>query len=693
MEFKIEKSKLNISLEDVVLHLPANVYWLNRENVYLGCNELYAVFAGLKDRNEIIGKTNYDMPWRDQADTFNRINNQVMSTGQECSLEQIAIQADGTELVFLSKKVPLFDNKANIVGVLGMSFDITKQKEAERKLIDAKEKTDLALENTIAHLPGHVYWLDKNNIFLGCNKLQAEFAGFRSWREMVGKSNYDMPWREHADALNRVNDHVMSTGQEYSVEEVAKQGNGTEITFLSKKVPLLDSKGNTIGILGISFDITKQKEAEHKLIEAKEKAEAANKAKTEFLENMRHDIRTPLSAMIGFSELLMKAKKSSEIHEIQKYALGFSEAAKELLRFLNDVLESLNVASGDIPLLKNKFCLFTVLSNVIKLHQPVSVAKDLSIDLDFDESIPKYLIGDPVRIYRIVLELLVNALKFTQRGYVKINAKLAKKESYDLVVMIEVEDTGSGIPLEKQSELLLRFKRLTPSYQGIYKGTGLGLSIVKQFIDDLKGEIYIESKLNEGTKFICLLPIKESLLAGDRGECSYSTMEVKPDAFFQNNQCKEPKNNKNTNFSRNISVLIVEDHEFSAIVGKNILVDAGFQVDIAIDGESAISMFKENHYDFILMDIGLPTIDGYETTREIRSHELILGYRRPIIGLSAHIDVEKQQQGIISGMNVVLAKPLTQELMATILNDYIGYDATNNDDASGFLALVKGGLE
>jgi two-component system aerobic respiration control sensor histidine kinase ArcB len=506
----MKENNLNISFESIVTLLPGYVYWLDRNNVFLGCNTSHAKAVGLKHWHEIIGKTNYDMPWRDQAEALNTLNNKVIATGQEHSVEEIGKLADGTERIFISKKVPLLDDKNNIVGVLGISFDITEQKKAEQELIEAKRTADIALDNIIAHLPGNVYWLDRNNVFLGCNNFQAISAGLKNRHEIVGKTNYDMPWRDQADILNVLNNKVMATGQEYSVEETAKQANGTkQYTFLSKKAPLYDNKGNIIGILGISFDITKQKEAEKQLMEAKEMAEAANNAKTEFLENMRHDIRTPLGGIIGLSELL---GRESDLAKIKNYTALLADASKELLRFLNDVLESINVTSGQIPLLKKTFNLKETLENLIKLHQPKAVEKQLMLTLNIDEFIPTSLIGDPVRIYRILLELLVNALKFTKEGKVLVYTRLAKKEEQNVVIQIFIEDTGPGIPVEKQQELFVRFKQLTPSYLGIYKGAGLGLSIVKQFIDDIQGEIYVESQLNEGTKFVCIIPLKIPLL-------------------------------------------------------------------------------------------------------------------------------------------------------------------------------------
>jgi len=515
----MKENKLNVSLESIIAHLPGHVYWLDRNNVFLGSNDLQAKAAGFKNGREIVGKTNYETSWRDQADALNALNNKVMSTGLEHSVEEICRTIDGKEVFYLSKKVPLLDDKSNIVGILGISFDMTEQKEKDKKLIESKENVDMAFENLIAHLPGHVYWLDRNNIFLGCNELQAKYAGLKNRYEIVGKSNYDMPWRDHADALNAVNNKVMSTGQEYSVEELNVAKDGSEGIFLSKKVPLLDAKNNIIGILGISVDITKQKEVERKLIEEKEKAEAANRAKTEFLENMRHDIRTPLSGIAGFAELV---KDENDLNKLKRYFAPLAESSSELLRYLNEVLDAFNVASGDIPILKKKFNLKKTIENVVKLHQTKANEKRLQLTHYVDDRISAYLMGDHVRLYRIILELVANALKFTEKGNISISASLVKKEERDIVVRLEIADTGPGIPVDKQQELFVTFKRLTPSYQGIYKGTGLGLSVVKQFVEELQGEVYIESVPNQGSKFICLLPLRESLLNDAFGEDTYN---------------------------------------------------------------------------------------------------------------------------------------------------------------------------
>jgi len=285
------------------------------------------------------------------------------------------------------------------------------------------------------------------------------------------------------------------------------------------------------------------------------------------------------------------------------------------------------------------------------------------LTLKTDENIPKYLIGDPIRIYRIVLELLVNSLKFTENGHIHIYAKLAKKENDDVVVKIFVEDTGIGIPLEKQQDLYVRFKRLTPSYEGIYKGVGLGLSIIKEFLDDLNGEIYVESHLGKGTKFVCIIPVKELLLEEeDPFDNSSPLLDMNTTPELYQHSAKNKLATKKYG-------LIVEDQSISALVAKTLLIEQGCEIDVAENGKTAIEQAKNNQYDFILMDIGLPDVNGYEVTREIRSFEATSKHKNFIIGLTGHVDVKKKEQAIDAGMNIILSKPLTQEMSVNFLKN------------------------
>ncbi len=274
-------------------------------------------------------------------------------------------------------------------------------------------------------------------------------------------------------------------------------------------MPLFDNAGFVVGMVGISIDITERKKAEVELKIAKDAAERANHAKTAFLENIRHDIRTPLSGILGFAEILKNEKNPDKIED---YANKLAKSSNQLLNFLNTVLESIHIASGEIPIMHQRFNLSDIFQNLNDLYQPKAHEKQLGLNFHFDTKHSPYLIGDSIRIYRIILELLGNSLKFTQEGQVNVYAKLTKKNDQNTIIQIEIEDTGPGISVENQPQLFMPFKRFTPSYQGAYKGSGLGLSTVKQFINDLQGEVHYDSNNITGAKFICLIPVKEALL-------------------------------------------------------------------------------------------------------------------------------------------------------------------------------------
>jgi len=277
---------------------------------------------------------------------------------------------------------------------------------------------------------------------------------------------------------------------------------------------------------------------------------------------------------------------------------------------------------------------------------------------------------------RIALELIANALNFTDKGLVKLTTKLAKTTKRGTIVKLIVEDTGIGIAPDQQQEIFLQFKRLTPSYEGIYKGAGLGLSIAKKFLDEIEGEIYVESKVGFGTKFTCLIPLQTPLLDDDFGceNITPATVEnpyematqTKAIAFLTSGEIGD------FNLSNN-RVLVVEDHHMAASVAKALLFNLDCQVDIAPDGKTAIQLAQEHSYGLIFMDIGLPDIDGYEVTKRIRLYELSKGIHVPIIALTAHVDEENKQNCIAVGMNAVLSKPLVKEKAEDILNSFIPY--------------------
>jgi PAS domain S-box-containing protein len=541
--------------------------------------------------------------------------------------------------------------------------DLSKICEKQLHTIQQLEEKQFNYEDILARVPSHVYWLDKNNVYLGCNDAHAQTIGISSRHEIVGKNNYDMPWREQADLMNNLNNQVMSTGVPIAKEEFTNI-DGILKFYISYKTPLRNKYNEIIGILGISIDITERKKLEEELRLAKESAESASRAKTEFLANMRHDIRTPLSGIVGFSEIL---KSESQEQHIKAYADNLIASSHALLELLDEVLEAVKVSSGEIPLLKRKFDLKRIPEQVIALYSAKAQEKKITLNLNMDPKVPQFVIGDKIRMHRILLELVGNAINFTDKGLIRIGVELMQKKRRQLVIKLTVADTGVGIPKEKQQDIYIQFNRLTPSYQGIYKGAGLGLFVIKQFIEELEGEIYVESEPRKGTCFTCLIPLKEPLLNDDTG--------TEPDEVMKTTSIppiETPRHSISTpELSSNARILVVEDNVIAQTVAQSLLVGLSCLVDIASNGLEAIELSNLNHYDLIFMDIGLGEgMDGFEVTRHLRnlSHPK---HHIPIIALTAHAGDNNKQRCIEAGMDEVITKPLTQSQAINIIKTFI----------------------
>ena len=528
-------------------------------------------------------------------------------------------------------------------------------------------------QKIISCMPNNVYWLDKNCITQGCNDNVLRFIGLKNSNEFIGMTYEQMGqiagWTQgHAQLYEHDDLEVMASRKPKlnSEEPPILNADGTLTYYSSSRVPLFDDAHNeVIGVVGISVDITKQKQLLMDLKQAKEHAELANQAKTEFLANMRHDIRTPLSGIVGFSEIL---KTEATNPRVKEYADNLIASSHALLDLMDEVLDAIKVSSGEIPLLKKKFNLADTLEHVVKLYAAKAAEKKLALSFECNPELPHFLIGDRVRLHRIVLELVGNALNFTESGHVTIHAIQAKKEQKSLILQLTVTDTGMGIPKEKQQEIYVQFKRLTPSYQGIYKGTGLGLYVVKQFIDELGGEIYVDSEPHKGTVFTCLIPLQIPLIDNDAGVDREE--ELKSPTSLRGPSTQQLSGMQpNTETSKKI--LVVEDNFIAQTVAKSLLGSLQCEVDIAASGMDAIHRCKNTDYDLIFMDIGLGDgMDGYEVTQTIRS-QINATHHIPIIALTAHGADESKQRCIESGMDAVLTKPLTQHNAAEIINSFI----------------------
>jgi two-component system aerobic respiration control sensor histidine kinase ArcB len=511
-------------------------------------------------------------------------------------------------------------------------------------------------------LPAQIFWKDKDLIYRGCNQAFVRSIGLHNKEEIIGKSDVDLPVDQVVSAKYRQDDFMVmeSRTSKLNVEEEQLLADGTKKLLSTSRMPILNSLGEPEGVLGVYIDMT----LEHDLSRAKEAAESANQAKTEFLENMRHDIRTPLAGIVGFAELL---KLESKDQLFKDYAENLVVSSHALLNILDEVLESIKVSSGEIPLLKRKFDLYHTIKQVMDLNQARAAQKRLQLNLHIDAKVPQYVVGDKIRLHRIVLELVANALNFTDRGEVNLRLVCEQNESQKLVLKIVLKDTGIGMPHEKQQEIYLQFRRLSPSYKGIYKGAGLGLFIVKRFIEELQGEIYVESEIGKGTQFTCLIPLQAALIA-DASGIDKSDLPLEPVTVLNFSKRRHESFIKPKSPPQ---ALVVEDNLIARLSAQALLQKCGCEVDIAENGQDAIKAYQHKHYDLIFMDIGLPDIDGCEVVKSMRKLPRFLHKTPVIIALTSHVGEEQKRQYMDVGMNGVYTKPLSMERCNEIIQRFL----------------------
>ncbi len=370
------------------------------------------------------------------------------------------------------------------------------------------------LENILALMPGNVYWVNKENVYQGCNDNQAKSSGLNSRFEIIGKKNKDLPWNINAGSLpndlDKINSEVMDHGRTIVIEEPATLKDGKEITYLSTKTPLRKNNQEIIGMVGISVDITQLKKTEIELITQKEKAEASGKAKSEFLRNMEHQLRTPFSGVYSLVQMLAESETNHEKKELLDLTW---KSAKEFLDLLNDIINFSRNNAEYHEIIDKKFDLKNLIEKIVIMEQATAKSKGLSLNFDYAHDLPTVFISDPIRLRRIILNILSNALRFTETGGVTINVKPGKKiDEKNLILQLIISDSGIGISSQNQLLIYEKFFRVHPANQNKYLGAGLGLHVVKELINDLDGEIEVISAVNKGTTFICTLPLKRPLI-------------------------------------------------------------------------------------------------------------------------------------------------------------------------------------
>jgi signal transduction histidine kinase/CheY-like chemotaxis protein len=466
------------------------------------------------------------------------------------------------------------------------------------------------------------------------------FGGNASMSEIgIYSVGYDGLLSAFAPVFDKSGGVVAIAGVDISDEQVIfirNQVNSLAVMFIVSMIVVIAS-----GYSGFSFY---KKEAAQ--------AEAASSTKSSFLANMSHEMRTPMNAIIGMTSIA----RSEKSVERKDYCLGkIHDASVYLLGVINDILDMSKIEAGKFEISRAKFDFRKMIQRTVSVINFRALEKNQSLDTRVGENIPNTLIGDDIRISQVISNLLSNAVKFTPaNGSINLDARLVKQEGDVCTLQIEVADTGIGISPEQQSKLFMPFAQADNSISRKYGGTGLGLAISKRIIEMMDGVLWVESELNNGSKFYFTFDAETA--AEDDAGASGSEDEAELQNVFEGAR-----------------ILLAEDVELNREIIITVLEQAKVEVECAENGEEALKLFSEapGRYDMIFMDVQMPVMDGYEATRRIRAHNAPEAKRIPIIAMTANIFKEDIERCIASGMNGHIGKPLDFDKVFDKLREHL----------------------
>ncbi len=540
------------------------------------------------------------------------------------------------------------DKTGEPIGFRGVGRDITERRKAEKELREAEEKYRNIFDNSAEG----IYQTTPDGRVLTANPAAARILGYDSPEEAIAsvknlaKDLYvDSSRREEFRALMQTQGHV----RDFELRAYKKDRSVIDLSLNCHA--FLDNSGNIRYFEGAIEDITEKKRTEELKI-AKEAAEAANVAKSEFLANMSHEIRTPINGIIGMTGLLLDTGLSGEQ---RNYAEMLRSSGDLLLGLINDILDFSKIEAGKLEIETIEFDLRATLEETAEFLSLRAHEKGLELVCRIGPGVPPFLRGDPGRLRQILVNLIGNAIKFTSAGEVVIEAVTEYETGGQVGVRFNIRDTGIGIPEDKTSLLFNSFQQVDASTSRKFGGTGLGLAISRRLVELMNGRIGVQSIEGQGSDFWFTAVF-------DKGSPPDSLhREARQAAIITSHRLGETA-------GRNVRILLVDDIKVNQTVALGILGRLGFSADTADNGQQAIDMLEAVSYDIVFMDVQMPVMDGYQTTRAIRGGKTKAANPDvPIIAMTAHAMKGDREKCLQEGMDDYISKPISpQELSKTL---------------------------
>ncbi len=583
--FKKKRSRYS-NLNYISYFVPGYFYYKDCKGYYQDCNQAFLNLMGLK---VLVGKTDKEL-WPNAAEVLKKHDEEVMIQQESITVEEQLTLKNGQRRIFMVIRAPWRDQNNNIIGVVAHLTDITAFRKEEGDLENTQKNNDknrivVSTEDLVISAPGSLYWKNMEGVYLGCNDFMVQKAGLKSQSDIVGKTDQEL-WPKQAEKIRENDLRVIETGKPIHVEETVEGR-----VFFSIKNPLKDSNDNVIGIICNSHDITYLKEIEAELREAKDQAEIANQAKSEFLATVSHELRSPITSILGMVHFL-KAQTNISTKQRKVYIENIDVAGKHLLNLINDFLDFCKLEAGKFEMTAIPLDLKALIEEITTILMPQAIAKGLEFIVDYNQDIPHMVLGDPRTLRQIMINLINNAIKFTEKGFVRVKVTCLEQSIEMVKLSLSVTDTGIGISKDKLAIIFDRFQQVDSSYSRRYGGTGLGLSITKKLVEMMGGAIEVMSQPNQGSIFECkiVFPLQDKSIV----QHPWILHQV------------------------NISILIVSDTYLSNILEKQL----GIHHCQAATSNDALNFFIVNQqsskvYDIVIIDDQISSENPYELAKKI----------------------------------------------------------------------------
>lgn len=584
---------------------------------------------------EVIGKTPFEFMPPEEAERVAPIFRDIVAKKIAFSgFENTNLHRDGRRVVLETSGRPIVDANGNFVGYSGVDRDITDRKNTQLALQQSKQ----LLQEVLDTIPVGVFWKDRNLKYLGCNRHCAINAGLSEPDEIVGKDDFQLAWHDYAEIYRQDDLNVLESGvAKINVEEIIVYPNGSKGWVKTNKIPLRDADGNITALLGCYEDITASKQA-------KDAAEAASKAKSDFLASMSHEIRTPLNAIIGMADLLGHTELSAQQ---QEYVHIFQSAGEHLLQIINDILDFSKIEAGFLELEQTDFNLNELLENTCDILALKAHEKGLELLHHIDSQVFPHVIGDPNRLRQILTNLIGNAIKFTDQGEVVLQVANYDINEESSFLLFSVSDTGIGIAEDKQDLIFDYFSQADSSTTRKFGGTGLGLAVSKRLVEKMDGRIWVDSIENTGSTFFFTAQLHRQDRTEKRDEPSRQEIDF-----------------------TNLRPLIIDDSYNNRLILKQMLAGWGMVAAEAADGAEGLEMLtraKRNNspFDLVLLDCRMPGMDGFSVAAAINENTELRSI--PVMMLTSDCRAEHIARAKSVGVDSYLVKPVKRSaLFATI---------------------------